>query len=155
MDAIESVEYKGYEIKIYQDEYPESPREWDNLGNMLCKHPDYDLGDVKESKAMDHEEIKEYVKRKDVIALPLFLLDHSGLWMRTGRFECDYGGWDTSMVGYITITHEKVKEEYGWKQLTKKRIQKIEGYLEDEVRTYSDYLEGGVVGFRDGNGPTM
>jgi len=147
MNEIETIEYKGYKIKIYQDEDPESPREWDNLGTMLCEYRGYDLGDVKESKDMDVEEIKEFVKRKDVIALPLYLLDHSGLWMRTGKFECDNGGWDTSMVGYITITHEKIKEEYSWKSITKKRITKIEGYLENEVKTYSDYLEGSVYGY--------
>ena len=43
-------EYHGYRIRIEPEEYPESPREWDNLGTMICKHRDYDLGDVKESK---------------------------------------------------------------------------------------------------------
>ena len=147
MKTIETIEYKGYNIKIYPDEDPESPREWDNLGTMLCKHRGYKLGDEKDSKDMSPEQITKFVNRKDVIALPLFLLDHSGLWMRTGRFECDAQGWDTSHVGYIAVTFEKVKKEYGWKHVTKKRIEKIKGYLEGEVQTYSDYLEGAVIGY--------
>jgi hypothetical protein len=147
MNEIETVEYKGYQIKICQDEDPENPRDWENLGTMLCKHRRYDLGDKKESEEMSSEEIKEYVKRDDVIAIPLYLLDHSGLWMRTGRFACDAQGWDTSHVGYITVTREKALKEYSKKKMTRKFRAKIEGYLENEVKTYSDYLEGNVVGY--------
>lgn len=32
-------------VLIQRDEYPESPREWDNLGMMVCFHRDYKLGD--------------------------------------------------------------------------------------------------------------
>lgn len=34
-----------YRIKIIRDDSPESPREWDNLGTMVCRHSRYDLGD--------------------------------------------------------------------------------------------------------------
>jgi len=34
-----------YVIKILPDEDPESPREWDNLGTMVCAHSRYNLGD--------------------------------------------------------------------------------------------------------------
>lgn len=38
-------DYKGYTIKIYHDEDAESPRDWDNLGEMVCFHRRYNLGD--------------------------------------------------------------------------------------------------------------
>ena len=34
-----------YKIEVIQDSEPESPREWDNLGNMICFHRNYNLGD--------------------------------------------------------------------------------------------------------------
>jgi hypothetical protein len=37
--------YRGYNIYIEQDESPESPREWDNAGIMVCWHRNYNLGD--------------------------------------------------------------------------------------------------------------
>jgi hypothetical protein len=161
---IDTIEYKGHEIEIIADEDAESPREWDNLGHMICFHRDYNLGDKHD---MDKEDLKELVKRKDVIALPLYLLDHSGLWMRTGRFACDSQGWDTSFVGYIYITHEEIKEEMARpkklkkgqrypdmapiKRVTKKDIKRAIGYLEREVETYNDYLSGAVVGWVAGD----
>lgn len=45
MDAIEIIEYEGYNIKIIPDDSPFSPREWDNVGTMVCWHRNYNLGD--------------------------------------------------------------------------------------------------------------
>ena len=37
MDAytLKSEIYRGHTLKIIQDDYPESPREWDNFGTMV------------------------------------------------------------------------------------------------------------------------
>ena len=137
-------EYKGYIIRIETDDNPLDPREWDNLGHMICFNRQYDLGDKHD---MDIDELKELVKREDVLALPLYILDHSGLWMRTGRFAEDYGGWDTSMVGYIYVTYEELRKEYSVKHVTKSVLDKATRVLESEVSTYSDYISGDVCGF--------
>ena len=129
---------------ISQDDCPESPREWDNLGTMVCFHSRYELGDRHDFS--DPEDFKDFLESDDPIRLPLYLLDHSGLWMRSSRFM-EYGGWDTSMVGFIYITKEQARKEYGWKVLTKARIEKILTNLESEVKTYGQYLEGDVYGF--------
>lgn len=42
---MDTQEYKGYTIEITQDEYPDDPRQWDNLGIMACWHRRYNLGD--------------------------------------------------------------------------------------------------------------
>ncbi len=101
-----------------------------------------------------------FVQRKDVVALPLYLLDHSGLWMRTGKFAEDSGGWDTSMVGWIYIAHQRIKEEMAMpvgkgksqkltaiKKITPGVVARAEALLESEVATYNDYLVGDVFGY--------
>lgn len=35
----------GYKLEILNDDCPMSPREWDNLGTMVCFHKGYGLGD--------------------------------------------------------------------------------------------------------------
>ena len=151
-DVWHEEEYKGYSIKLFQDENAESPRKWDNLGTMICFHPNYDLGD---KHNMTPEELIELVKRKDVLAFPLALLDHSGLWMKVGTsWDVDPGGWDTSRVGLIYVTHDDIRKEYGVKCITKKILESAERSLRSEVEVYSDYLEGNVVGWvvEDKNG---
>ena len=139
-------EYKGFKIKVYQDEDAEDPRKgWDNLGTMVCFHPSYDLGDKND---LSLEELLEIVGRKDVVALPLVLLDHSGLWMKVGdSFDCDHGGWDTSKVGFIYATYEDIRKAYGRKHITMSLRLKAENDLRQEVEVYSAFLEGNVVGW--------
>lgn len=177
MEPLRTEEYLGYTVKVYLDENPEDPRDWDNLGTMLCKHHRYNLGDYKISKTMSPEEIQEYVRREDVLSLSLYLYDHSGLYLKSSRNGNPWGGrlpqghaeFDTSMVGWITITYDKIRDEMARpkplkkgqknpdlsliKRLTKKDKERAIRYLESEVETYSDYLGGNVVGYaieRDG-----
>ena len=138
----DTVEYKGYTINIEPDNDPLDPREWDNLGTMVCWHRRYSLGDKHEFSTPDDawQEIK-----KDHIVLPLYLYDHSGITMSTGSFGCQ---WDSGRVGYIYVSLEKVRKEYGWKHVTKKRREKILEHLRGEVETYDDFITGSVYGYR-------
>lgn len=149
---IETIEYKGFKIDIFHDDNPMNPREWDNLGTMLCKHERYDLGD-KESKAMSAEDIRVYVARKDVISLALYLYNHSGLYIWcssdgsnpfTGRLPQGHAEFDSGLVGWITLIHEKARKEYSVKRITKTFRTRMEKYLVNEVETYVQYLRGDV-----------
>lgn len=147
--------YKDYKIHIVEDFDPINPRtDRDNLGTMVCFHRRYALGDNNHGWH-DVETFLEYInqppvshKRKiKLVALPLYLYDHSGITMSTNDFSMfDPGGWDSGQVGVIYITAEKIEEEYGWKKLTKKRIEKIKEILKAEVEEYDQYLKGDVYG---------
>lgn len=135
----ESIEYKGYTINIHIDECEESPRtSCDNLGRMICFHTRYALGDNHE---MNVEGAKGMENSNDIIALPLYLYDHSGLTMNTTGFSCP---WDSGKVGFIYVTKEDVRKEYGWKVISQKRREQIEKYLRGEVETYDNFLTGSV-----------
>ena len=45
MDTWKEIQSGHSTIKIFRDEYPTDPREWDNLGTMVCWHRNYNLGD--------------------------------------------------------------------------------------------------------------
>jgi len=148
---------KGYDIRyLTPDNDPDSPRNWDNLGKMICFHNRYSLGDKHDytdnedfvlSLAVElnlisskdnlgnytAQELVEEIERKAVI-LPLYLYDHSGISMRTYRHG-QHASWDCGQVGYIYITKEQLKNE----KLTKKRAEKV---LIGEVETYNQYLTG-------------
>lgn len=44
-DDIHTETHHGFTISILYDDYPSNPREDDNIGTMICFHPDYSLGD--------------------------------------------------------------------------------------------------------------
>lgn len=154
MDVIETIDYKGCKINIYQDENPLDPRENDNLGKMLCFHKRYSLGDktdLKSEQFSSWREIKEYLIKteKAVVVLPLFLLDHSGITMRVARdfSDCDPGSWDSGQVGFIYATKDDILKEYSCKKITVTIKKKVIKLLYAEIETYDDYLTGNVYGY--------
>lgn len=138
-----------YRIDIIQDESPESPRTWDNLGTMVCSHNRYDLGDKHNYRFNDYQNWddleKAIIKNEKVGAiLPLYLYDHSGITMNTTGFGCQ---WDSGQVGFIYVSKETILKEYGGKIVTKKLKERAEGHLKSEVNTYDQYLTGDVYGY--------
>ena len=135
-------------VRLEQDTDAESPRDWDNLGTMVCWHRNYRLGD-EHSYGDPQEFIESDEYRNAAIVLPLGLYDHSGITMYIGSEPSpfDPGGWDSGQVGFIYISREKIRSEYSVKRISKQLLARVEGYLRNEVKTYDDYLIGNVWGF--------
>lgn len=163
-EPIETIEYKGYNINIYYDTDLESPRDWNNLGIMICWHNRYNLSDKNCNKYNDPTDFLADLAGKDddwcydktindlyteaskhAVILPLYLYDHSGITMSVNPFSCP---WDSGQVGYIYATHDTIKKEFGLKKLGKKAKKKAEEILIGEVKTYDTYLTGDVYGYK-------
>jgi hypothetical protein len=148
----DTINYKGYEIEIVQDEDAQNPRtEWDNLGTMVCGHRRYNLGDkdagYDTADFGSWAEMRAAIERenKGCIILPLYLYDHSGITMNTTGFSC---GWDSGQVGFIYVSRATILKEYGGKIVTEKLRKRVTQYLVNEVATYDDYLTGAVYGYQ-------
>ena len=151
MEATETKIIGKYKIEIIPDDNPQNPRtEYDNLGMMVCFSSRYSLGDKHDYRFHDYnswdEMKKDIIKTEKVgVILPLYLYDHSGQTMNTTGFSCPF---DSKQVGFIFISKKKMLEEYGGKIVTKKLKERVEGYLRNEVETFSQYLEGDCYGYR-------
>ncbi len=164
-DPVYEEAYQGHTIKIYHDPDTESPREWSNLGTLICWHRRYRLGDshqydspeaflrdlsgVSVQSDLSMDQLRDRAERKAII-LPVFLYDHSGLAMNTIGFHCP---WDSDQVGFVYVTLEAVREEFGAKRVTRALREKAEDILRGEIVSYDAYLGGRVYGYvieRDG-----
>jgi len=105
-------------FRIEQEECPESPREWDNLGTFIMMHGQYSFSDIPfeeddndswEDAFKHHLQTVEDCTIKDVIYLPVYMYDHSGITINTVGFSC---GWDSGQIGYIYVTKDKIRKEY-------------------------------------------
>lgn len=144
------------------------PRDCDNLGTMVCWHPDYILGDAQlggSGGAVDNlfttengrsdfsgmEAVERYLSFTGALCImPLYLLDHSGLSIRAGspspfdspKVRADHRGaamgFDTTMVGFIYTTRERIAELCGDAELD------IQEALNAEVKEYNSWLSGEV-----------
>lgn len=159
--AITTTDGRKLRLVIEEDEFSEDPREFENLGTMLCCYPEYHLGDCNSNKETEEqlveicrkygksdeeidemtfaEEIRFILDQDDICGLPLYITDHSGISMQTYRFDA----WDSSFVGLIFVEKDFylaqtcLKDEEGWKEKAKET-------LKGEVKIYSDFLEGNV-----------
>jgi hypothetical protein len=129
---------KGNKIlEIIQDLDPADPREWDNLGKMVCFHKRYTLGnkhDLKSEQFEGWDDIEKYLIEHEnaKTILPLYMMDHSGLHIQTIPFSGLYGYWDSGQIGFIYATE---KDE------------QTEDILESEIEVYNQYIKGDVYGF--------
>ena len=152
---IESEKYQGLNIEIFQDDNAWNPRaECDCFGSMVCFHRNYDLGD-KNHDYCTPESLTEAIDRGKLLAIPLFLYDHSGITIRCGDsnpFSCP---WDSGQLGYIVVSHEKILKEFNRKHITPSLLEKARKILVGEVKCYDNYITGNVYGYRitnnDGN----
>jgi hypothetical protein len=164
--VVESFEVNGLTVEIVHmdgDDGVGSPRDADNLGVMVATgHSRHTLGDEphraniaeygRAAQALDEDPraFVDWVKADlgATVVLPLWLLDHSGLSMRTTGFAEDPGQWDSGVVGFIFDTPRT-------REMTGVQLESIEAQLTSEVQQYDLYLQGEVYGYRvldpDGN----
>lgn len=166
----EQYEHEGVTVNIYYDTDTRDPRpDYDHLGTMVCWHPDYILGDFQfrggrgavetpyregwkgDNSFRSMEQLHRYIgiARQGICILPLTLYDHSGISIRVGSGPgpWDPGGWDSTMVGFIYTTHERVTELCGDGEEEYHTEQWIREALVGEVKEYNSYLTGEVYGF--------
>lgn len=151
---------KVYRLTIEQDNDPIDPREWDNIGNMVCFSRRYNLGDSHNYSSPDDfldtllsdydneltiEQKIRKLERKGYCFLPISIYVHSGITMYVGgKYDHFDGQWDCSQVGWIYTTRETIHKEYGNIRQWKKRAKEI---LTAEVKEYDMYLTGDCYGY--------
>lgn len=154
----------GRVLQVISDDLgPDSPLEaFDNLGTIVCWHPHYTLGDQQPTSPplefladlaadltgademdedLDSGALLEII-REHAIVLPLFLYDHGSITISTRPFSCR---WDSGQVGFVYVTHTKVREEYG--DVTADTLETALKVLEQEVKVYDYFLQGAVYGY--------
>lgn len=144
----------------------ETPREWDNLSTLLlypskahwtCEKS-FEAKGYESDKIIDldiargfspykhlHNLIHKQLEMKpsEVVAYPITKYEHGNISLSLG-----YGsGWDTSIVGFIYATKEKIRAEYGVKRVTKSTLEKVENQFMAELDTLAEWLNGEVYGY--------
>lgn len=144
-------------VRIEYDRDPDSPANWDNVGEIAYTSTRHTLGTQEVSRdRMD--EIAQGIRSGKLIGLPVYAYVHSGSMIAAGKrlkgtsgkfvfcnpFSCP---WDSGQSGFVYTTREKAIREFGKKIMTNKVKQATLQCLAGEVETFSQYLEGDVYGY--------
>ena len=130
------------------DEYPcmDSPRvECDNLGTFITWMNMYESPDKNEYDTI--EEFYDYNGISEstclipglakMVIMPVYCMVHSEVRYSTKSFGCP---WDSGFAGFIYVSYEDVKREYGCKYVTKRIIQTVKDVLQSEVKAYDQWV---------------
>jgi len=139
-----------WELKIKYDEFTDSPREWDNLGQICvsdrCRYTNDESGFGGDDVLTwcDEKKDLETLEKMGYIVLPLSYYDHSGVSIYVGG-KCD--AWDSGRLGWYIVSKDKIRKEYGVKRISSKLRKKVESIMVNEVETFNHYINGEVYGF--------
>lgn len=158
MDAVETfeVEEAGLTatVRIYQDDDPMSPADWDTFGTFGHWHRRYELGDenIRGTAWMDRAAGSRFglgyavrylqLVRGAVAVVPVGMLDHSVITVYADGAICfdDSGGWDSGTVGLYWATWEDC-ENLGVDPADAEKA------IRQEIATWAQYYEGDVYGY--------
>ena len=124
-------------IEYYEDEY----------FNRVTKNMEFGSKEIQQEIAEIDRIINDRIQTefdKYFISLPVYMYDHSGITISTSGFSCP---WDSGQLGYIFITHSFICSEYGRKRVSKRLLDMISSFLNEEVKIYSQYINGEVYGY--------
>jgi hypothetical protein len=154
MEAVETFTHEGVTVELhYDDDAGSTPRDWDNVSVLAGWDDRIEVDeeirfDFPNPKAFETHMREEHGAVGPI--LPLFLLDHSGLRIRTGddianitaagRFIGDGAGWDTSFVGVVYATKETL-------EMTGVAEKDIKVALEQDIATLDQFFMGDVYGY--------
>ena len=138
MNTLKTTPYKRFKLEFWHDEYSESPRNWDNIGKLICFHKHYDISDKHDFYSVD--DLKDFIRESEheIIYLPVYAYEHGGITLNTAPYSCR---WDSYQVGVIyayksdMISSGITSEEEMYKTLIR------------EVKIFDGYLQGNVYGF--------
>jgi len=133
---METVTYKGYQIRIEHDEDACNPLEdFIDIPRFYCFHSRYRLGHPHKLEVSD---VLELVADASSLCLPLYLYDHSGITISSKPFACP---WDSGHIGYAVMTEKNIRDE--WSGDREKALK----YMQGQISTYDDYLCGNIYSF--------
>jgi hypothetical protein len=124
-----------------------NPRDWDNVGTMVCFHRRYSLGDKHDYRSQDFSSWAglqdKLVKDGAVVILPLYMYYHSGQDIAT-QYQPYWwhADWDAGQIGFIAAFRPGIENCIGWKRISKRRLPHLRTILKEEVEEYAKYIRG-------------
>jgi len=139
--------YLWYNIEIAHDDYPENPREWDNLWTLVTAHRNYSWDEELPHEAWSIEwafklHLEEnWLSLWEVYYHQVYLYEHSGVTISTRPFACNFDSW---LWWFIYVSIEKAKEELQTIMIESTTLE----YLDNEIKTLDRYFTWEIYEYR-------
>jgi hypothetical protein len=132
MEAIETFEHAGLQVRIYQDSDASSPDTWGNTDLFLITTRNRYFEVERLGFALDGCRVGEYKANYHV--LPLYAYIHSGVALSVSRGGQFSDQWDSGQIGYVLV-----QKRAGFRNILKA--------AEMLVAEWNQWLAGDVYGY--------
>ena len=147
------------QAELVYDPDATNPREWDNLGTILIA-PSKSHWIANRDVAVDtsiplgknpyehwenlrNKQLK--LKKSDIaVVYPITKYEHGAISLSLGYAK----GWDYTVSGFIYVTKENLRNEYGVKRITKSMLNNAKTCLQSELDMLSHWLNGNCYGWQ-------
>ena len=147
------------QAELVYDPDATNPREWDNLGTILIDSskshwvasPDDEVdtsiplgkNPYEHWENLRREQLK--LKKSDIaVVYPITKYEHGEISLQLGYTK----GWDYGVVGFVYVTKETLRKEYGVKRITKSMLNNAENCLQSELDMLTAWLNGNCYGWQ-------
>ena len=144
---LETLNIKGFDVNILADRDAENPLAWGSA-TLVTAHRRYTFGgdrlpfDANSiEEAFDWHLDSKGLTRRDVIWLPVYLYDHSGLALSDTPFG---DRWDSGQLGYIYESRSAIRAEYRVQRISAKREQSVLERLRHTLQLLEHWANGDV-----------
>ena len=134
-------------VVVRQDEDAESPADFDSLGTITYSNRARHTLGSRAVNLEEHERIGREIEKGNLIGMPVFAYIHSGVAIQAAEANPFHCQWDSGRSGWVYTEPEKACQWFGWKRMSKQRMEKVLDVLKAEVQTLSQYLNGEVYRF--------
>ena len=107
-----------------------------HLFTLAHRHRNYVFGDD------TFRDLDELPDADDVISLPVYMYDHSGITINTTGFSCP---WDSGTVGVVYV-YKDAAQQHGY-TLDEAGIEQIKEALRAHVEMWDDYVSNNIWGW--------
>lgn len=138
----ENLNYKGYTIRVVQDEDPESPDGWDDDEVFLVGFSGRNF-EVTRDGLKCPEDIEDWRDEYDIFQLDAYIHSGVSLHLSGSGPSC---GWDRGQIGFALVKKRSELEQLGQVQTWPDRPSQRK-LAEGLVETWNQYLSGDVWGY--------
>lgn len=135
----------GLMLEIDQDEYATSPREHSDsvfVGGEVDVPQNIDKGASFDEFVANYCRDILSCKTSDIVWSAVTKYSHGSVKYYLGETGCQ---WDSSIIGFIYLTKQQVRELYSVKSITKKTIDEVLSRFEDELKDYTSWANGELL----------
>ena len=130
---------EDWRLEVTRDDWSESPRNWDNLGQFLTRSNHYVESELETALDFSDYTLDELEKALEKQG---YICERVSVYI--GAPCCR---WDSGYIGLYVVNKQRAREWFNVKRISPRLKDKIKKFMIAEVNTFDNWINGNVFEF--------